>query len=47
MYWLNAYADKGAIEMEKYKTAQSSGAPQQDVDDLIFFGQTDIGVSQR
>lgn len=33
--------------MEKYKTAQPAGAPQQDVDDLIFFGQTDVGVSQR
>ena len=33
--------------MEKYKTAQPAGTPQQDVDDLIFLGQTDIGVSQR
>ena len=38
---------KGAIKMKKYNTAQSVGAPQQDVDDLIFFGQTDVGVSQR
>ena len=33
--------------MEKYKTAQSAGTPQQDVDDLIFLGQTNVGVSQR
>lgn len=33
--------------MEKYKTAPPSGPPQQDVDDLIFFGQTDAVVSQR
>lgn len=33
--------------MEKYKTAQPPGTPQQDVDDLIFRGQTDAGVSQR
>ena len=33
--------------MEKYKTAQPAGTPQQDVDDLIFFGQSDVGVSQR
>ena len=33
--------------MEKYKTAQPAGSPQQDVDDLIFLGQTDAGVSQR
>ena len=33
--------------MEKYKTAQSAGTPQQDVDDLIFFGQTEVCVSQR
>ena len=33
--------------MEKYKTAQPAGTPQQDVDDLIFLGQTDAGVSQR
>ena len=32
--------------MEKYKTAQPT-IPQQDVDDLIFFGQTDAVVSQR
>lgn len=33
--------------MEKYKTAPAAEAPQQDVDDLIFFGQPDVGVSQR
>ena len=33
--------------MEKYKSAQPAGTPQQDVDDLIFLGQTDAGVSQR
>ena len=33
--------------MEKYKTAQPVGSPQQDVDDLIFFGQAEAGVSQR
>ena len=33
--------------MEKYKTAAPAEAPQQDVDDLIFVGQTDVGVSQR
>ena len=33
--------------MEKYKTAQPAETPQQDVDDLIFFGQTDAVVSQR
>ena len=33
--------------MEKYKTAQPAEPPRQDVDDLIFFGQTDNGVSQR
>ena len=33
--------------MEKYKTALPTEVPQQDVDDLIFFGQTDNGVSQR
>ena len=33
--------------MEKYKTATPAGPPPQDVDDLIFFGQTDVGVSQR
>ena len=33
--------------MEKYKTEQPVEAPPQDVDDLIFFGQTDAGVSQR
>ena len=33
--------------MEKYKTALPAEAPQQDVDDLIFFGQTDAVVSQR
>ena len=33
--------------MEKYKTAPSAGTPQQDVDDLIFLGQTDVGISQR
>ena len=34
--------------MEKYKTAQPAGTPQQDVDDLIFLGQTDdVRISQR
>ena len=33
--------------MEKYKTAQPAGTSQQDVDDLIFLDQTDVGVSQR
>ena len=33
--------------MEKYKTAAPAGPPKQDVDDLIFFGQTDAVVSQR
>ena len=33
--------------MEKYNTAIPAGPPPQDVDDLIFFGQTDAGVSQR
>lgn len=33
--------------MENYKTAQTAETPQQDVDDLIFLGQTDAGVSQR
>ena len=33
--------------MEKYDTVRPDGPPQQDVDDLIFFGQTDVGVSQR
>ena len=33
--------------MEKYKTAAPAGPPQQDVDDLIFFDQTEAGVSQR
>jgi hypothetical protein len=33
--------------MEKNKTAPAAGTPQQDVDDLIFFGQTDAQVSQR
>ena len=33
--------------MEKYKTATPAEVPQQDVDDLIFVGQTDTGVSQR
>ena len=38
---------QGAISMEKYKTAQPDGTPQQDVDDLIFFDQTETNVSQR
>ena len=33
--------------MEKQKTAQPAESPPQDVDDLIFLGQTDTGVSQR
>ena len=33
--------------MEKNKTATSAGDPRQDVDDLIFFDQTEAGVSQR
>ena len=38
---------RGAIKMEKYKPAPPAGDPQQDVDDLIFVGQTDAVVSQR
>ena len=33
--------------MEKNKTEAPLGPPPQDVDDLIFFGQTEVGVSQR
>ena len=33
--------------MEKNKTAPPAETPRQDVDDLIFFGQTEDGVSQR
>lgn len=33
--------------MENYKTAPPAEAPRQDVDDLIFLGQTEAGVSQR
>ena len=33
--------------MKKYKAERPVEVPQQDVDDLIFCGQTDIGVSQR
>ena len=33
--------------MEKHKAAQPAESPQQDVDDLIFYGQTDAVVSQR
>ena len=33
--------------MEKHKTANPAEPPRQDVDDLIFFGQTDAVVSQR
>ena len=33
--------------MEKYKTMPPADTPRQDVDDLIFLGQTDAGVSQR
>ena len=33
--------------MEKYKTAPPADPPRQDVDDLIFVGQTEAGVSQR
>ena len=33
--------------MEKDKTAHPADPPRQDVDDLIFFDQTEIGVSQR
>ena len=33
--------------MKKHKLAAPTGAPQQDVDDLIFFGQMDAQVSQR
>ena len=33
--------------MEKQKTETPAGPPPQDVDDLIFLGQTDTGVSQR
>ena len=33
--------------MEKHNTAAPAGTSKQDVDDLIFFGQTDAGVSQR
>ena len=33
--------------MEKNKTATPAGPPPQDVDDLIFSGQAEVGVSQR
>lgn len=33
--------------MEKDKRIQSPGNPPQDVDDLIFSGQTDAWISQR
>ena len=33
--------------MEKNKTAAPAGPPPQDVDDLIFSGQTNTDVSQR
>lgn len=33
--------------MEKDKRPQSPGNPPQDVDDLIFSGQTDARISQR
>ena len=33
--------------MEKYKTAPPADPPRQDVDDLIFFEQAEVGVSQR
>lgn len=33
--------------MEKDKRYQSPGKPSQDVDDLIFSGQTDARISQR
>ena len=33
--------------MEKHETASPAGQPPQDVDDLIFCGQTDAVVSQR
>jgi hypothetical protein len=33
--------------MEKYKMARMADTPPQDVDDLIFFGQQEAGVSQR
>ena len=46
LYGQNIYVE-GAIKMEKYNTAPPAGLPQQDVDDLIFLGQTEAGVSQR
>ena len=33
--------------MEKHKTAPPADPPRQDVDDLIFFDETDAVVSQR
>lgn len=33
--------------MKKDKRSQSPGNPAQDVDDLIFSGQTDARISQR
>ena len=33
--------------MKKDKRPQSQGNPHQDVDDLIFSGQTDARISQR
>ena len=33
--------------LEKDKRPQSPGNPPQDVDDLIFSGQTDARISQR
>ena len=33
--------------MEKHKTAAPAESSPQDVDDLIFYGQTDAEVSQR
>ena len=33
--------------MEKRSTTPPDRPPQQDVDDLIFLGQTEVGVSQR
>ena len=33
--------------MEKNKTTTPAGPSPQDVDDLIFVDQTDVGVSQR
>lgn len=47
LYGQTVCVEKGAIVMEKDKRPQSPGNPPQDVDDLIFSGQTDARISQR